>query len=374
MNLIDNEEKRSKEQSTKLLKIIIIAIVLLVLILIAVLSYSMYLQSKEFKFLVNDRNVSNIPSNLFIFEDEDVYISIKDIADLLGYEYNNGEYKKYNEDTNQCYVGDKVTGTDGYEVAGFEANSEKVYKVLREYDEYEYYTLKKKVKSINGKLYTTSEGIELGFNTKFIYNQEKNYISVYTLDNIVSKYANSLGNTVITSETMSFSNKKALKYGLILVQNSSGLYGVQKTDTGETILGTKFKELRFMESSQDFITTTPENKQGIYSTKGGVTIEPQYDEIKQLDIDYNLYIIKVGDKYGVINRSKGARYVIYPQYDAIGIDIDTFKNDHISNPYILFDNCIPVKQVGENKVEKWTIFDKDGKNITNTTFDGLRIY
>lgn len=170
MNLIDNEEKKSKEQSTKLLKIIIIAIVVLVLILVAVLSYSMYLQSKEFKFLVNDRNVSNIPSNLFIFEDEDVYISIKDMADLLGYEYNNGEYKKYNEDTNQCYVGDKVTGADGYEVAGFEANSEKVYKVLREYDEYEYYTLKTKVKSINGKLYTTSEGIELGFNTKFIYN------------------------------------------------------------------------------------------------------------------------------------------------------------------------------------------------------------
>lgn len=374
MNLIDNEEKKSKEQSTKLLKIIIIAIVVLALILVAVLSYSMYLQSKEFKFLVNDRNVSNIPSNLFIFEDEDVYISIKDMADLLGYEYNNGEYKKYNEDTNQCYVGDKVTGADGYEVAGFEANSEKVYKVLREYDEYEYYTLKKKVKSINGKLYTTSEGIELGFNTKFIYNQEKNYIAVYTLDNIVSKYANSLNNTVITSETMSFSNKKALKYGLILVQNSSGLYGVQKTDTGETILGTKFKELRFMESSQDFITTTPENKQGIYSTKGGVTIEPQYDEIKQLDIDYNLYIIKVGDKYGVINRSKGARYVIYPQYDSIGIDVDTFKKDQISNPYILFDNCIPVKQVGENKVEKWTIFDKDGKNITNSSFDGLRIY
>ncbi len=54
--------------------------------------------------------------------------------------------------------------------------------------------------------------------------------------------------------------------------------------------------------------------------------------------------------------------------------METFGNDQISNPYILFDNCIPVKQVSENKVEKWTIFDKDGKNITNTTFDGLRIY
>lgn len=49
---------------------------------------------------------------------------------------------------------------------------------------------------------------------------------------------------------MSFSNKKALKYGLILIQNSSGLYGVQNTDTGESVLGTKYKELRFMESTR----------------------------------------------------------------------------------------------------------------------------
>ena len=249
MNLIDNEEKKSKEQSTKLLKIIIIAIVVLVLILAAVLSYSMYLQSKQFKFLINGSNTS-VPNDLFVFEDEEVYVSIKDMANLLDYEYNNGEYKKFNEDTNQCFINDKVTGADGYEVAGFEANSEKVYKVVREYDEYEYYTLKTKVKSINGKLYTTSEGIELGFNTKFIYDKEKNQIAVYTLDNIVKRYASSLNNTIITSETMSFSNKKALKYGLILIQNSSGLYGVQNTDTGESVLGTKYKELRFMESTR----------------------------------------------------------------------------------------------------------------------------
>ncbi|MBO5004031.1 MAG: hypothetical protein J6D03_02015 [Clostridia bacterium] len=267
MNLIDNEEKKNKEQNTKLLKIIIIAIVVLVLILVAVLSYSMYLQSKEFKFIVDDK-YSSVPSNLFIFEDEDVYVSIKDMADVLGYEYNKGEYNKFNEDSNQCFIQDKVTAEKvGYEVAGFQANSEKVYKVVREFDEYEYYTLKKKVKSINGKLYTTPEGIELGFNTKFIYNKQKNQIAVYTLDNIVSKYANSLGNTVITSENMSFSNKKALKYGWILVQNSSGLYGVNEISTGDSLLGTKYSSLRFMESSQDFIVTTPEKKQGIMSAK-----------------------------------------------------------------------------------------------------------
>ncbi len=52
---------------------------------------------------------------------------------------------------------------------------------------------------------------------------------------------------------------------------------------------------------------------------------------------------------------------IYPQYDSIGIDTTNFENDEISNQYILFDNCIPVKQITDTKVDKWTIYDKDGK-------------
>ena len=83
-----------------------------------------------------------------------------------------------------------------------------MYKVVKEYDEHEDFTIKTKVKSINGKLYTTSEGIDLLFNTKFINDQEKNYMSVYTLDEIVNRYASSLKNTVITSKEMTFANKK----------------------------------------------------------------------------------------------------------------------------------------------------------------------
>lgn len=368
MNLIDNEEKKSKEQNTKLLKIIIIAIVVLVLILVAVLSYSMYLQSKQFRFLINDRKTS-IPSDLLVYEDNTLYISIKDMASLLDFEYNNGEYKKFDEDVTKGYVEDKT----GFEAAGFEANSEKMYKVVKEYDEHEDFTIKTKVKSINGKFYTTSEGIDLLFNTKFINDQEKNYMSVYTLDEIVNRYASSLKNTVITSKEMTFANKKALKYGLILVQNAEGLYGVNSTENNESVIGTRYTEMRFLESTQDFIVTTKEKKQGIKSARGSTDIDPAYDEIKQLDTNYNLYIIKVGEKYGVINRTKGAKYVIYPQYDSIGIDTTNFENDEISNQYILFDNCIPVKQITDTKVDKWTIYDKDGKNITNTTYDGLRI-
>ena len=51
------------------------------------------------------------------------------MASLLDFEYNNGEYKKFDEDVTKGYVEDKT----GFEAAGFEANSEKMYKVVKEY-------------------------------------------------------------------------------------------------------------------------------------------------------------------------------------------------------------------------------------------------
>ena len=363
MNLGYDEEIVKKDQSGKILAFVIGGIVILVFVLIALLMYMSSIKKSGFKFYV-DSEEKSLTASMFKMEDEELYINISEIAKVLGYEVNNGEYKKYNEDVNSCYV------MNAYEVAGFKANSTNVYKVVREYDEYEYFKLKQKTKIIDGKLYTTSEGVELAFNTKFEYNTEKNYVSINTLDNLINTYASKLNNTVITSDKMSFSNKKAIKYGMVLVNNTDNLFGVKKIN-GENILGTKYSELQFLESSKDFIVTTPEGKQGIISLNNGVSIEPQYEEIKQLDIDYDLYIVKLDGKYGVINRAKGARYVIWPQYDAIGIDGEKFKNEDFSNPYIFYDNCIPVKVTSGDKKEVWTIFDKEGKNITNTTYDGL---
>lgn len=369
MNLLENEENKSKKNDSKILTIALVSLIILILAAVGILSFSSYLKSKEFKFYV-DGNTKTISNNLFIFEDEELYVSIKDITSVIkGYEFNNGDYKKYNEDENKCYV------ESPFEVAGFEADSEQVYKMVMQDNEYEYFTLKTKVKKIDGKLYTTAEGIELGFNVKFVYNKNKNYVAISTLDQIVKDYSKQFSkNKTISSENLSFSNKKALKYNLMLIQNSAGLYGVQRTDNLETTLGTKYLNLKFMESSKDFIATTPEKKQGILSVSGGTDIDPQYDEIKQLDIDYNLYIVKIGEKYGVINRKQTGKYIIYPEYDWVGIESTNFPKENIVNTYILYDNCIPVKKietVEDKKVEKWIIFDKEGNKLSQNTFDGL---
>lgn len=369
MNLIDNEVNEKKVQTTKTIKIIGIVIIILIIIAIGLISFLAYEKSKEFKFLL-DGNKQTLASDLFYFDDGgDVYISIKDLSNVLAKnsikaEFNNGSYKEYNEDQNECNVEQE------YEVAGYTLNSEKMYKVILEDGSYEYFTLDKPVKSINGKLYTTQKGIEIGFNIVMNYDEKNNSINMYTLDTLVEKYAKRLNNSVINSKNMSFLNKKALKYDMIIVSNANNEYGVQKISNGEMLLGTKYTNLRFLESTKDFIVTTPEKKQGIISTTKGKDIEPQYSEIKKLKEDLNLYLVKNDkDKYGVYDREK-QRTVIYPEYDSIGVEIDQFKNENIENQYVLYDNCIPCKK-SDNGIYKWELIDINGKKIIDQQFDGI---
>lgn len=368
MNLIDNELDVKKEKNTRMIKIIIICMLILFVIGGSLLGYLSYLQSKQFKFFINGKTQS-FSSDLFYFDNGEIYISIKDLVNVLknnsvNYEINNGVYKEYDEDITKNYI----KSVD--EVAGYEANSQKMYKVVITDNVYEYFNLDKKVISRNGKLYTTPLGIEIGFNVKFYYNNSKNQVQIQTLDYLVQTYAKKLNNTVITSKDMSFSNKKALKYDMIIIKSDDGQYGVNKISTGESVLGTKYTELKFVESTQDFIVTTPEKKQGIISTSGGKSIEPQYTSIQQLDAELNLYLVKNDkNKFGVFNREKQA-VVIYPEYDSIGIEKSKFPNDEIKNQYILYDYCIPCKKV-ENGIEKWELINKDGDKITQKSYDAL---
>lgn len=105
-------------------------------------------------------------------------------------------------------------------------------------------------------------------------------------------------------------------------------------------------------------------RSGILLSSGTIKISPQYDEIKVLDREYGLYVVRQSNKYGVIDNS--GKNVIYPEYDAIGIDSSQFQNDMIENQYLLFDNAIPVKYLN-----KWGLFDKNGNKILDTQYDAL---
>lgn len=370
MNLIDNEVNNQKEKNTKAIKIVGGLLIFLIILAIVLVTYLGYLKSKKLKFTLDGEQLEFTSDMFYYDENGSLYVSIKDLCNTLKIkgikaEYNNGAYKKYNESLSECNIKQEN------EIAGFTQDSNTIYKVSKEDGSYEYFNIDKQVKNINNKLYTTKQGILIGFNITVSENRNTNSISMYTLDQLVNYYADNINGTVVNPQEMSFENKKAVKYDMIITKNTNNEYGVQKISTGDMILGNKYAALKFIESTQDFIVTTPEKKQGIISTTGGKTIDPklQFSEIKQLKND--LYLVKNDKgKYGVYNREK-QKNIIYPEYDAIGVDSEQFTSDDIKNSYILYDYCIPCCKKDEKGVNKWIIMNINGEKLINQTFDSI---
>ncbi len=213
------------------------------------------------------------------------------------------------------------------------------------------------------------EGVKIATNCSIDYNKANKQFTVYTLPYLVSLYAQSFKDASIIGEEVDYSNQKALLYSRVVVReldkenNPTGNYGV-KNDKGQEIIGTKYKSIKFIESTKEFIVTTENNKMGTLSLTGATKIPIAYDEIKQIDKNLNLYMVKSNNKYGVINQS--GNVIIYLEYDKIGVDTTQFENNNIKNQYLLFDNCIPVQ-----RDKKWGFYDKLGKQIVGLKYDEI---
>ena len=126
------KKKRSTDaienKSKKMMKIIIIILVLLFLATLAIIGALYYIKGKEFKIYLNQTKVStsSFSDDTFVIEGDEVYVSIKDFAEKMGYTYNKGEYKyQYSEDETKCYI------YNNGETASFSQGSTTLYKVLK---------------------------------------------------------------------------------------------------------------------------------------------------------------------------------------------------------------------------------------------------
>ena len=128
--------------------------------------------------------------------------------------------------------------------------------------------------------------------------------------------------------------------------------------------GLKYTNIEFIEGSQEFIVTTPEKKVGLITKDGDTRVSPQYDALKQIDKDRNLYLATNNKKSGVIERN--GKILIYLEYDQIGVNKTQFPSNDIKNKYILFNNAIPVM-----RDKKWGLFDIDGKEILPVDYDSM---
>lgn len=287
-----------------------------------------------------------------------VYIDIKGIAQYLNYSSHNGEYKVDSEDTNKCWV------ECNNETASFFLNSNKISKVVpNTNNDYEDYLIAEPIINKDGKLYSTIEGIQIGFNVMFSYNEKTNTIQIYTLPYLVDSYATSLKKYGYEGASQNFKNQKAILYNLFIVKKENNLYGVVNA-SGEEIISPRYKSIEFNETGKEFYVKNNLNKVGILTQNGTTKINLIYDDISMIDKQTGLYIVKSGNKYGVLDNS--GNIVIHLEYEKIGIDTAKFPSENISNKYLLYGNVIPVSQNN-----KWGLFSTNGKEILPVEFDEI---
>ena len=364
MNLIDDTDinyNKKKNNMKKIMAIIIILIVILLMVIIGLVVWMFYLQSQMLKVSIDGKSITTIPSDLFVFEDNTVYTAIKDFSSYVNYEAHNGD--EVSEDETKCFV--RNTSENAYYTLG----EAKIYKKLTSGDnDYEYFDIELPVKMINGKLYSSIEGIQRGFNVQFTYNQNTNQITIFTLPYLANWYTAQYEDSAIGGDNAKKKKKKAILYNMLVVKNTNNEYGVISVDPNATrteIIGTKYKEITFVESTRDFIVKTTDNKMGIISYDSTTKISPEYDDVKQIDKDLKLYLVtNNNNKQGVINDS--GRTILYLEYDDIGIESSRFPEDAIKNQYILYDAYIPVM-----RAQKWGIMDKNGNTIIPLEYDSL---
>lgn len=371
MNLYEENKdtKNFEKTSKKTIKILVISLMFVIIAIIILMFSIYYIEEKQFKVFIDGKRF-NLPEDTFIFEGDNIYVSIIDFAQNNGYTYHNGEYKhQYSEDTEKCYI------YNSNEIASFSLDSNVLYKVLNsstqtieDESDYEYFTIDEPVKMINNKLYTTLDGISKGCNVSIEFDQQKNNLNVFTLDYLTTFYAGRIPSSIFSTDESQtdanyFSNQKAILYGLIVVKDSNEHYGVYDL-SGKTIIGEKYKSIKFIESSQEFIVQTDNDKMGIIADDATTKIEPNYDSIKQIDKDSDIYLVSNDGKYGVINGN--GKTIIFLEYTEIGIDSSQFIDDNIKNQYLLYNRCIPVCQNN-----KWGMMDINGNTILPVEYDGF---
>lgn len=361
MNLIEetfqNKEEKKKKRTTT---IILVAIILVIIIIIGIIVYLSYIQSTIMKITIDGQAKEKLKDLLVFEEDGTVYAPIKEIASYLGYESYNGEYSEKSEEQSKCYIQNEN------EVANFELGQTKIYKLdlTKTNNDYEYVYIKNPVKAINGVLYISTEGLEKAFNISFVYDQEKNAITVLTLPYLYQFYANKVLDYGYVELSSEFVNQKAiLKNQLIVMRDKEKKqYGVLNVD-GTTILEPKYDNITYLPNTGDFLVET-NKKVGIMSANRETKVQIIYDSIEMMDSDAGLYVAKIDNKYGVIDIRGNIK--IYMENDEIGIDISKFSQNNIKNKYILADNLIPAR-----RDKYWGLYDKNGNQVAEYKYDNF---
>ena len=96
MEIIGTNQDEKQKKNKKLMIIITVVIVILLLISIGLFGAIYYLKAQEFKFIIDGKTISSksMSNDLFVYENDNIYVSLRDISELIDYKYYNGGYKQ----------------------------------------------------------------------------------------------------------------------------------------------------------------------------------------------------------------------------------------------------------------------------------------
>lgn len=367
MRLLDEEEIQRKSINVKKIKrILLFIIVMIIIFCIAIISLIYYRKNNTSTIItyIDDVEVTNFESILDI-QDDNIYIPIKEFANYIksGYKSYNGDYYTKSEEENKCYI-----IKDGYEVTVFENGSKIIYKnnLQDQSKSYDYCNIDSSVYESDGKLYTSVEGIKKGYNVKVDYNKKNKIIKIYTVDYLIDGYSTFITKKAsvtdnlkiynsVKAETEIFNNRKIVLDDMLIVI-ADGKYGVISLNDLSWILEPKYDNIEYMPYSTDFLITS-NHKYGILTKEGKTKIRPLYEELVLMDKNLELYRVKKGNLYGVIDNKDNT--IIYPENKKIGIDINEYSYNEIKNGYILLNKLIPVQQE-----KKWALYNIEGRMVS----------
>ena len=139
MELFDEDLiKNEKTDNKKSLTIVMVLIIFFIIMVLLVLGAMIYIKQTSLEVTLNGRESTLIKNMIIIDENnpQNVYVPIKSISNLLGYNYYTGDYVIKSEEPNKCYVECEN------EVAMFTLGSKVIYKTLQDgNNNYEYFTI-----------------------------------------------------------------------------------------------------------------------------------------------------------------------------------------------------------------------------------------
>lgn len=394
MTLIDeNDVFFEQEKKRKLIKIILIAIIILVVFCVCLLVFRSVAKKSSFKCTIDGENRADISNDILLkdekgnilVENGNVYVSIRKLSNILNYQFYNSEYKVKGEDKTKC----QVKANNSY--TSYIAGSNKVYKAITQENnqdsnnssnngefqeienlnrvEFEYFTIGNNIRYENEELYGSLEAIRLGFDVVISYDVKNNMLTISTLD-YLEKLAKGERKDVVDSSEYSYRNKRLLKYGMAVVKDADGNFGVGSyTDSnkiGSFVASCKYSELEFNEGNKVISSVTSnDNKSGIlYVNLDNQEVEKNvtlpYEEITEATNKFDYFVVKNEEKkYGIVNAE--GNIVIPIQFDEIGIEEENYSD--ITCKYILNDKYVPVKLDG-----KWGLYSIEGNKLIEPQF------